>query len=75
MNFATKTITITKAFAAMAMKPNSEEANLLTHLRAICPEVSTTSPAGGLRWPLQGHFVIPPKGGLANHFLLLLVAA
>ena len=39
MNFATKTITITKAFAAMAMKPNSEEANLLTHLRAICPDL------------------------------------
>ncbi len=39
MNFATKTITISKAFAAMAVKPNSEEANLLTHLRTICPDL------------------------------------
>ena len=30
-------------------------------------KVSTTSSAGGLKWPLQGPFVFPPKGGLTNH--------
>ena len=28
---------------------------------------STTSPAGGLDCPLQGHIAVPPKGGLTNH--------
>ena len=38
-------------------------------------KVSTTSSAGGLRWPLQGPFVIPPKGGSNKPFFMLLVAA
>ena len=28
---------------------------------------STTSSAGGLSCPLQGHVAFPPKGGLTNH--------
>lgn len=39
MNFATKTLTITKAFATMAMKPNTEEANTLAHLKSLFPDL------------------------------------
>ena len=39
MNFATKTLTITKAFAAMAMKPNTEEANVLAHMKSLFPDL------------------------------------
>ena len=39
MNFATKTLTITKAFAAMAMKPNTDEANILSQMKALFPDL------------------------------------
>lgn len=39
MNFATKTLTITKAFAAMAMKSNTDEANTLAHLKSLFPDL------------------------------------
>lgn len=39
MNFATKTITITKAFAVNAAKPNTAEANLLRHLNTLVPDL------------------------------------
>ena len=39
MNFATKTLTITKAFAFKAAQPNTEEANLLSHLNSIVPNL------------------------------------
>lgn len=39
MNFATKTLTITRAFAAMAMQPNTDEANTLTHLKSLFPDL------------------------------------
>lgn len=39
MNFATKTLTITKAFAEMAMKPNTVEANLLAQMNSLFPDL------------------------------------
>lgn len=39
MNFATKTLTITKAFAEMAMKPNTAEANILIHMKSLFPDL------------------------------------
>ena len=39
MNFATKTLTITKAFAALAMRPNTAEANLLADMKALFPDL------------------------------------
>ena len=39
MNFSTKTLTITKAFAEMAMKPNTEEANLMAQMNALIPDL------------------------------------
>ena len=42
MNFATKTMTITKAFAAMAMKPNTAEANLLSQMKSLFPDLKIT---------------------------------
>lgn len=39
MNFATKTLTITKAFAEMAMKPNTEEANFIVEMRNLLPDL------------------------------------
>ena len=39
MNFATKTLTITKAFAAKAMLPNTEEANLILNMRSMIPDL------------------------------------
>ena len=39
MNFATKTLTITKAFAALAMRPNTAEANLLAEMKALFPDL------------------------------------
>lgn len=42
MNFATKTLTMTKDFAEKAMIPNSEESNILLHLQNICPNLRIT---------------------------------
>ena len=42
MNFATKTLTVTKDFATKAMLPNSEESSLLLHLQNICPDLKIT---------------------------------
>ena len=39
MNFATRTLTITKEFAAGAMIPNSDEAMLLEHFQKIMPDL------------------------------------
>lgn len=39
MNFATKTLTITKAFAALAMRPNTAEANLLAQMTTLIPDL------------------------------------
>ena len=39
MNFATKTLTITKAFAELAMRPNTAEANLLAQMQALTPDL------------------------------------
>lgn len=39
MNFATKTLTITKAFEAKAMFPNSDEANLILNMRNLFPDL------------------------------------
>ena len=39
MNFATKTLTITKAFAEMAMRPNTAEANLLAQMNTLLPDL------------------------------------
>ena len=36
-------------------------------LQLITAAGSTTSSAGGLDCPLQGHVAFPPKGGLTNH--------
>ena len=38
-----------------------------SHVSNHGPSGSTTSPAGGLNRPLQGHIAIPPIGGLTNH--------
>lgn len=42
MNFSTKTLTITKEFAANAMKPDSAESAILVHLQSICPNLKIT---------------------------------
>ena len=39
MNFATKTLTITKAFAAKAMQPESDEARIMLHMKTLCPDL------------------------------------
>lgn len=39
MNFATRTLTITKAFAEKAMLKNTEEANLIKNLRTLVPDL------------------------------------
>lgn len=39
MNFATRTLTITKDFEKKAMIPNSEESTLLLHLQSVCPNL------------------------------------
>ena len=39
MNFSTKTLTITRAFATKATRPNSEEANLIMNMRRLVPDL------------------------------------
>lgn len=39
MNFATKTLTITRAFAEMAMRPNTAEANFIAQMRSLIPDL------------------------------------
>lgn len=39
MNFATRTLTISKDFADLALAPNSEEANYMQHCRSLCPDL------------------------------------
>lgn len=39
MNFATKTLTITKSFAELAMRPNTAEANLLAQMHTLIPDL------------------------------------
>ena len=39
MNFATKTLTMTKEIAEKAMMPNSSESALLLHIQSICPDL------------------------------------
>ena len=38
MNFATKTLTITKAFAEAALDPKSEASKVIANCRAACPD-------------------------------------
>lgn len=56
MNFATKTITISKEFAQKAQDPNSEESNILLHLQSICPglKIAYLTHCGGFRNPRKG---------------------
>lgn len=42
MNFATKTLTMTKEFAENALDPSSEESAILLHLQNVCPGLKTT---------------------------------
>jgi len=39
MNFATKTLTITKAFGEKASLPNTEEANIIQNMRNLLPDL------------------------------------
>lgn len=39
MNFATKTLTITKAFAEAALEPKSEASKVIANCRAACPDL------------------------------------
>ena len=56
MNFATKTLTITKAFAAKAILPNTEEANLILNLRSMLPDmkISYKTHSGNRPNPYKG---------------------
>ena len=56
MNFATKTLTITKAFAAKAMLPNTEEANLILNLKSMLPDmkISYRTHSGYRPHPFKG---------------------
>ena len=57
MNFSTKTLTMSKAFATNAMIPNSEESLLLLHLQSICPNLR-------LAYKSQKNTVKNPRKGL-----------
>ena len=58
MNFATKTLTITKAFAELAMRPNTAEANLMVQMRTLIPD---------LKISYRTHSGVPhPYRGLTN---------
>ncbi len=60
MNFATKTLTITKAFAEEALNPESAEAQIIANCRAACPDLriayrthkssKTSNPAKGMTY-------------------------
>ena len=56
MNFATKTLTITKAFAAKAMLPNTQEANIILNMRTLIPDlkISYKTHAGSRPHPFKG---------------------
>lgn len=56
MNFATKTLTITKAFAAKAMLPNTDEANLILNMRTLLPDlrISYKTHSGSTPHPFKG---------------------
>ena len=56
MNFATKTLTITKAFAAKAMKTNSDEANLINSMMAMMPDlkIAYRTHSGSISHPYKG---------------------
>ncbi len=56
MNFATKTLTITKAFAEMAMSPNTAEANLLAQMNNLIPDlkISYNTHYSGKPHPYRG---------------------
>lgn len=60
MNFATKTLTITKAFAAMAMKENTAEANLMKHMKELVPDLKVSYKTHYCRTP-------HPYKGLTSH--------
>ena len=48
MNFATKTLTVTKAFAEEALNPDSEASTIIANCRAVCStcglHIARTSP-------------------------------
>ena len=60
MNFATKTLTITKAFAEEALNPESEASKIIVNCRAVCPNLrivyrtrkpsKTSNPAKGMTY-------------------------
>ena len=45
MNFATKTLTITKAFAEAALDAESEASTIIANCRAACPDLRIVSTA------------------------------
>ena len=60
MNFATKTLTITKKFAEAALNSDSAEAQIIANCRAACPDLQiayrthksskTSNPAKGMTY-------------------------
>ena len=69
MNFATRTLTITKAFAKQAMLINTDEANYIKNLRTIVPDLKIAykthvtkktrkpSPHKGLSYPKMEDYI------------------
>lgn len=67
MNFATKTLTITKAFAEAALDPKSEASKVIANCRAACPDFriayrthkpsKTSNPAKGMTYDRMERYI------------------
>ena len=67
MNFATKTLTITKAFAEAALEPKSEASKVIANCRAACPDLQiayrthksskTSNPAKGMTYDRMERYI------------------
>ena len=67
MNLATKTLTITKDFGQKAMIPNSEEANIIEHMKKLFPDLriayktrttSAKNPCKGLTYERMARYIL-----------------
>ena len=67
MNFATKTLTITKAFAEAALEPKSEASKVIANCRAACRDLQiayrthksskTSNPAKGMTYDRMERYI------------------
>ena len=67
MNFVTKTLTVTKAFAEEAINPESDASRIIANCRAVCPNLriayrthkpsKTSNPAKGMTYDRMERYI------------------